>query len=35
MEGLLIIYTGIALFAVSFLFWITKTKSGKNWVKNL
>ncbi len=35
MEGMLIIYTGIAIVAVGFLLWMTQTKSGKKWVKNL
>ena len=35
MAGLLIIYTGIALTSGAFLFWMTKTKSGQRWLKNL
>ena len=33
MDGLLIVYTGIAIFAWVTYFWITKTKSGRKWAR--
>ena len=35
MEGFLIIYTGIALWALVTYLWMTKTKGGRKWVKDL
>lgn len=35
MEGIIIVWGGTTVIAGCFLLWITQTKSGKNWVKNL
>lgn len=35
MEGLIITLGGSGFFALLFLLWMTQTKSGKKWLKEL
>lgn len=35
MGAMLMLYAMIAILSTAFLFWMTKTKSGQKWLKNL